>query len=443
MRELDPGGPGENRLYDARLPVASPELCELLLFCVFGACVCVCGRFGPSAFVVLRSSVLDCLTQDTIGAGRGTGRKHAAAVGIAALCLLAFSTLLSLHRESNSAMELADPHTESAGEYAGSTQKLYQIGNQEYLSMNTGSVEDIADEVQKKLGKELIMLKKIEKAANKGKRVFIKIEAGQIGKRGGPGPQGDAGPMGFQGPRGPRGWRGPQGPRGDTGPIGIKGPKGQDGDDGEHGDTGDPGPVGPAGPSGRRGREGRRGPEGSLGKNGDPGPPGKEGPSGKRGAAGADGARGPKGPPGPPGKPGRAGDEGAPGDKGATGATGQQGSQGKPGAAGPPGDAGTSVCGINTQLGKQMCCGKVEPNDIQADSDFNHFATVNMAQCKFTGQPVVFTSVTCNSQCWFISSTANIMTESNVMSAKDFKLYLRTPIGVSLGEVKSMQWTIQ
>jgi hypothetical protein len=90
-----------------------------------------------------------------------------------------------------------------------------------------------------------------------------------------------------------------------------------------------------------------------------------------------------------------------------------------------------------------MCCGKVEPNDIEADSDFNHFANVNMAQCKFTGQPVVFTSVTCNSECWSISSTANIMTESNVMSAKDFKLYLRTPIGVSLAQVKSYQWTIQ
>ena len=124
---------------------------------------------------------------------------RAAALGVAALFVLAAATVVSMRQGGAGVRhELAQLST-----HVASAQQLYQIGDQEYLSMSSGSVEDVAEEVGKKLGKELILLKKIEKAAKKGQKVFIKVEAGPIGIRGAPGPRGDPGPQGFQGPRGP------------------------------------------------------------------------------------------------------------------------------------------------------------------------------------------------------------------------------------------------
>ena len=382
------------------------------------------------------NSVQLCLFPDTLvaGVGRGVGRMQAGALALCALCVIAAA--MTMHW--NGAHELGQLATR-----AGDTQKLYQIGDQEYLSMSSGSVEDIADEVGKKLGKELIMLKNIEKAARKGKRVFVKVEAGQIGVRGSPGPTGYLGPKGFPGPRGPRGYRGKQGPQGDKGPVGIKGVKGDDGDDGPHGDKGKTGKRGPPGPKGRRGREGRRGPEGSVGKNGDPGPPGANGAPGPRGASAQEGQRGPKGPPGPPGGPGLKGDEGPGGDKGAPGPKGEDGPDGKAGGAGVKGDPGKSMCGISTQLGKKMCCGEVDPSALEASSNYNHYATVNMRKCGFKGEPTVFTSVSCSSGCWDSTSVGDIITDNNVLNPKEFKLYVRSKNAVALSTAKSWKWKIQ
>jgi len=325
-----------------------------------------CARFPvwappPALFMYGAERLTSGVSLWGAGVGRpgGMGRVRAAALGVAAIFLLAAATVVSMH-QGGVRHDLAQLSTHVAG-----AQQLYQIGDQEYLSMSSGSVEDVADEVGKKLGKELILLKKIEKAAKKGQKVFIKVEAGPIGIRGAPGPKGDPGPQGFQGPRGPRGYQGPQGPQGDKGPIGVGGVKGEDGDDGPHGDTGDIGKQGPPGPKGRRGREGRRGPEGPVGKNGDPGAPGKQGDSGPRGMQASEGARGPKGPPGPPGTPGINGDEGQGGDKGAPGPKGDPGQTGQAGAAGPQGEAGKSMCGIGTQLGMKMCCGEINSDAIQ------------------------------------------------------------------------------
>jgi len=371
------------------------------------------------------------------------GRARSTVLGVAALCVLAAATTLSLHRAGAGVLlERAAPASRGAT-YASTTQQLYQIGDQEYLSMNTGSVEDIADEVGKKLGKELIMLKSIEKAARKGKRVFVKVEAGNIGVRGNAGPKGYFGPKGFQGPRGPRGYQGPQGPRGKKGPTGIQGVKGDDGDDGPHGDKGDQGKRGPPGPNGRRGREGRRGPEGSVGVPGKPGISGLQGESGPRGPAAAGGLRGPKGSPGPPGPAGRAGDPGPGGDKGAPGSQGMAGSNGKSGPSGQRGDAGKSMCGIGTQLGAKMCCGEIDASQLQADSNYNHYATVNMRSCKFSGEPTVFTSITGTSSMYSESSLANIITDNNVMNPKEFKVYARTQGGVTLSQARSWKWKIK
>lgn len=373
-----------------------------------------------------------------LGIGR-RGQALLAALGVAGLCAVAAA--MALNRNGSAVLE--DLSASSSGRSAAGTEQLYQIGDQEYLALKTGSVEDMADEVGKKLGKELIMLKKIEKAAAKGKRVFVSIEAGQVGARGRPGPKGYTGPVGFQGPRGPRGYRGPRGPRGDTGPQGIKGIKGEDGDDGPHGDKGDTGNRGPPGPKGRRGREGRRGPEGSVGKNGNPGPPGRLGAPGPRGPAAADGLRGPQGPAGPPGPDGRNGDQGAGGDKGPPGPQGDPGSDGVAGPRGPKGDAGKSMCGISSQLGMKMCTGEIDAAAISADSNYNHYLTVNMRKCKFTGQPTVFTSLSGSSNMWEESSTDNIITDNNVMNPKEFKLYIRTNAALSLGTIRSKKWKVR
>ena len=101
-------------------------------------------------------------------------------------------------------------------------EQLYQIGDQEYLAMNTGSLEDIAMDVQKMLSKEQILLTKIDKRAKDHQRVLVDIQAGQIGPSGPPGPKGYPGPKGFEGARGARGPKGPPGERGPQGPIGPK-----------------------------------------------------------------------------------------------------------------------------------------------------------------------------------------------------------------------------
>ena len=372
--------------------------------------------------------------------GRGVASRRArAALCVGALCVLGVAALGRAAWQRRAAAAAAMTTYAAAPGAA----ELYQIGDQEYLAMKTGSVEDIADAVGKRLGKELIMLKRVEKAAAKGKRVRVDIEAGQIGQRGRSGPRGYDGPQGFPGPRGPRGFRGPRGSRGDTGPVGIKGVKGDDGDDGPHGDPGRTGKRGPAGPKGRRGREGRRGPEGAVGRNGKPGPPGKIGASGRRGPPASDGLRGPKGPPGPPGPPGRAGDDGVVGDKGAPGPQGDEGAQGKYGPRGRPGEMGRSMCGISTQQGMKMCCGEVDASELQADSNYNHHVKISLRKCQFKGQPTVFTSVRCTGYCWEQYSSNNIITDNNVMNKKEFKLYVRTNAGVSLGTIKRRKWKIQ
>ena len=102
------------------------------------------------------------------------------------------------------------------------SQQLYQIGDQEYLAMNTGSLEDVAMDVEKMLSKEQALLGRIDKRAAEHQRVLVNIEAGQIGQPGPPGPKGDPGPKGFDGARGPRGPKGPTGDRGPQGPIGLQ-----------------------------------------------------------------------------------------------------------------------------------------------------------------------------------------------------------------------------
>jgi len=416
------------------------------LVCVCVWCVCV--KHPQRA--VRHYQVCACthfcrLTHGSADPSRGVmGRLRSTALGFAVLCVLAAATTLSLQKAgAGELLERTAPAGRGASEFAMSTQQLYQIGDQEYLSMSSGSVEDIADEVGKKLGKELIMLKKIEKAAAKGKRVFVKVEAGQIGTRGRSGPKGYLGPTGFQGARGPRGYRGSQGPRGDKGPTGIKGVKGDDGDDGPHGNKGDTGSRGPPGPKGRRGREGRRGPEGSVGSNGLPGPNGLQGEPGPRGPAAAAGLRGTKGVPGPAGSAGRAGDPGVGGDEGAPGAPGMNGANGVSGPPGIKGEAGKSMCGIGTQLGHKLCCGEVDPSDLQADSNYNHYATVNMRKCKFSGEPTVFTSIACSNNCGETTSLANIITENNVMNPEEFKVYARSVMSRTLAETRSDNWKIQ
>ena len=66
-----------------------------------------------------------------------------------------------------------------------------------------------------------------------------------------------------------------------------------------------------------------------------------------------------------------------------------------------------------------------------------------MKECKFTGQPYVFTSVTCTSSCWEEKSQGLIVTENNVMNSKEFKLYLRTESAVSLETTRNYNFKIQ
>ena len=91
----------------------------------------------------------------------------------------------------------------------------------------------------------------------------------------------------------------------------------------------------------------------------------------------------------------------------------------------------------------KMCCGEIDASDIQADSNYNHYATVNMRKCSFTGQPIVFTSMTCTSGCWEEYSMNDIITENNVMNSKEFKLYVRTNVPLSLSWIKTHKWKIR
>ncbi len=69
--------------------------------------------------------------------------------------------------------------------------------------------------------------------------------------------------------------------------------------------------------------------------------------------------------------------------------------------------------------------------------------TVSMKKCMFTGQPYVFTAVTCTSECWKETSLGLIVTENNVMNSKEFKLYLRTESAVSLETTRNYNFKIQ
>ena len=66
-----------------------------------------------------------------------------------------------------------------------------------------------------------------------------------------------------------------------------------------------------------------------------------------------------------------------------------------------------------------------------------------MKKCMFTGQPYVFTAVTCTSGCWEETSLGLIVTENNVMNSKEFKLYLRTQSATSLQSTKNDKYKIQ
>ena len=91
----------------------------------------------------------------------------------------------------------------------------------------------------------------------------------------------------------------------------------------------------------------------------------------------------------------------------------------------------------------KMCTGEVSASAMQADSNYNHYLTVNMRKCKFTGQPTVFTSVECSSSCWGETSVDNIITDNNVMNPKEFKLFVRTTDAQSLSSIRRHKWKIR
>jgi hypothetical protein len=66
-----------------------------------------------------------------------------------------------------------------------------------------------------------------------------------------------------------------------------------------------------------------------------------------------------------------------------------------------------------------------------------------MRKCKFSGQPTVFVSMTCTSDCWNENSLGSIVTENNVMNPKEFKVYVRSQDAVSLRQAKNSKWTMQ
>lgn len=299
--------------------------------------------------------------------------------------------------------------------------------------MNTGSPEDVAMDVERLMAKEQVLLKKIATRAKKHQRVQIEVEAGQIGPRGPPGPPGYKGPQGFRGPRGDRGPQGPKGPQGPTGPKGIKGLKGDDGDSGDHGDQGDVGPVGPQGPDGRRGREGPRGEEGPPGKSGPPGAPGANGLMGPMGPpAAGEGLRGPQGPTGPQGPPGRDGDPGLDGAKGAPGPQGPAGPDGAPGTKGVDGKDGKSVCGLNTNLGKNVCCGEADHTVFTRVASYTFTADLDTSSCRFQGQPQYFAQT--NGEGWVdvgntITGIENPDGTPNEMNPKKFRIVVKFMFG--------------
>jgi len=321
---------------------------------------------------------------------------------------------------------------------------LYQVGDQEYLSMDSGTPEDMAMSVSKMLSKEMITLKKIEKEAKKHRRVRIDIQAGQIGVRGSPGPMGYPGPKGFPGPRGPRGYTGERGDRGKPGIEGIKGPKGVDGDKGPHGPTGEQGERGPPGLPGRMGREGERGPEGDLGKSGDPGVPGKPGAPGEEGSRTSDGGdRGPAGPPGPPGPPGSDGTEGLRGPKGPQGQQGQTGKNGPPGPPGPPGRNGKSLCGIESTLGKDLCCGSTTAFQRGA-SNREHYVDVDVSKCDFQGQPQFFTTLHGTGYHYESYSHMNIVNaKEDFVNPARFRVYINTIIPIDDSTIRGNKWELR
>ena len=109
--------------------------CAFCVLCVFEPALCATRN----------------LTRAVAGPGRGMGRTQAAAfLGAAALCLLGVATTYLMMDSQDSAASEIEQHLGTAPgseDYESSTQQLYQIGDQEYLAMKTGSVEDIADEV--------------------------------------------------------------------------------------------------------------------------------------------------------------------------------------------------------------------------------------------------------------------------------------------------------
>jgi len=307
--------------------------------------------------------------------------------------------------------------------------------------MNSGSLEDMAEELSKELSQEKVLLGKIDKRAKDHQRVQLKIVAGQIGPRGPPGPVGYPGPKGFEGNRGPRGPPGVVGNPGPRGPVGPQGPKGDDGDMGAVGDVGPQGPTGPAGPAGREGREGLRGAEGPVGKNGPPGPPGQNGEMGPPGLnAAASGPRGPQGPSGPTGPPGPDGVPGAPGPKGPPGPQGAAGAPGPQGPPGQPGQDGKSVCGMRSSVGESLCCGSVTADKFAQGGGGDIIVTVDTSKCSFTADPKYFTSLSGNGGQW------TVYTESDILLAGDakagFKVTLRRQEGTNVGDARNAAWRL-
>eukprot|EP00960_Hanusia_phi_P040157 754281-Hanusia_phi.AAC.2 len=231
------------------------------------------------------------------------------------------------------------------------------------------------------------------------------------------------------------------------------------------------GERGPPGLPGRMGREGERGPEGDLGRDGDPGVPGKPGAPGEEGEAyrtsalcmadrrddkvqdrvtveigarlahlahldlrepmehrsgtrGQDGQTGPRGPPGPPGKNGR------------------------------------SICGIESSLGKDLCCGstnafkmgtELNPHRLVLDyekiigsSAREYYVDIDASKCDFQGQPQFFTTLHGAGYGAYAYSQTNIVNSNkDSVDPQRFRVYLRTIIPVYDVTSRSRNWQLR
>jgi len=155
---------------------------------------------------------------------------------------------------------------------------------------------------------------------------------------------------------------------------------------------------------------------------------------------------GPQGPPGPAGPPGDPGDNGQPGDMGPRG---EKGPNGAPGAEGPPGVAGKpgkSTCGLVSKTGQSVCCGQVDASKFQSVSRGVSYVDVDTSHCKFSAQPMYFTSVYGSGNHYnFYSQSAitNPNMDPDVMDKKSFRLYLRGYSSMSVSRAKQFKYSVK